>query len=955
MKKSLLLLLSTAFAFASCSDDAGVYEEFDKPDVDKPGGWVTPEPEKDYDKYTLTELGEAAGVMMGVGATKEDLDKSAVSSIIYRQFKSVTFGNEMKNDAIMGVNGRLDFTKVDQMVTDLNNNGMKLFGHVLGWHSQQKYEYLNGLVESAATYGAELKTFIDFEGEGSTLGAWGGALAGNEKTDAPKNVFAGDKALALTVAVTDGNAWDAQANINIPSAEAGKTYAVCFWMKAESEGALRISTTDNQYLYDPTPIAAEWKYYTAPVKVQKLQDDGSYSVRLDMGTVSTTYYIDNVRVVETEEQGGTVNYISPDDILGDGTFEDYNSFDDAYNGQGWNNYGNTKITVVTSGAHNGDRAVQVDALEAAGNKWTHQVIWPATATAKKDGPHVVGMWVKAVEFADASATEGYFQLKVTTPASGDKYYDMQKVTREWEFLTFALDNEVHDIKAGDTIAVTIQAGGTDSGTDVRQMRFLIDDMQIYPEGSDPTPGDGDNYLNENTIVTDGDFDSFASKDDMAAAGWTFPNGNDYISLVTDGGHSGKVAVATDNTEGTANDWSIQFKSPVYQTRTAGAHTVGFWAKADVEDRYIQIVVSVNGKDQYKSTTYNLAPITDAWTYITYTTETGSYGWDEIAAGDEISVAFQCGGTGADSNGHEKQSKLLIDDFQIYPTPTANASAFYARMTAQHKVQAATRAAAMESTTKTVSESADDRIDAAFKSWVFGMVEKFGDQVYAWDAVNELFDDTTKQPRTNNRELVTDGHFYWGDFLGGGEAWAVKAFKYAKAAKADAVLYLNDYNLEYDEGKLDAFCAFVEKYRAEGLIDGVATQMHTHINQDRTAIDNMFVKLAATGLLVRISELDIDANPGHTLTSLTDDVAQKQAELYAYIVESYFTHVPAAQRGGITIWGTRDDGSWLNDEKGDAYPLLFDADGNKKPAYKSVYDVLLKYSGLETAATTADAE
>ncbi len=945
MKRVLLLLWAAAFSFGSCSDDAGVYEEFDKPDVEKPGGWVEPEPETDYEKYGLAELAEKAGIQLGVAVTKDELDKSAISSLVYKHFKSVTFGNEMKNDAIMQTNGKLSFDKANQMYTDLKNNNIPLFGHVLGWHSQQRYAYLNGLVESAAQYGDELKVFINFEGEESSLGAWGDMLVKNEKVTDPKLVFAGEEAQALTV--TAGEVYQAQANIYIPNATVGQTYAVGFWMKGEKEGQIRISTSDNQYLYDPTTISTDWTHYTAYVKCKEVGDDGSLQVRLDLASVDNTYYIDNLRVTEVEDQTPTVNYISPDDILGDGTFEDYADFNAAYTGQGWNNYGNANINVTTTDVHNGERAVEVNALEAAENTWTHQVIWPAEATTKKDGAHVIGMWAKAAAFADATATEGNFQIKVNTPTAGDQYYNPIKVTKEWSFVTLLLDDATHALKAGDKIAVVLQIGGTDAEGDIRQMRLVIDDMQIYPEGSDPNPdtgGGNEGFIDEGSILPNGDLEAFTSFDDLKTAGWSSWQAGSAVMFVTEGGHSGNNAILADNTAGGTAEYEVELMLPSLLAEKAGSHTVGFWAKADIEERDIQLAVKVDGSTYYRNSSWGaFSKTTNEWSYIAYEIKDDSGNPVPVEVDSEIQVSFQFGGSGA-----AQMSKVWVDDLQIYPTPataaaTAENTPFYNQMVALDK-QVRAASATMETTTKTTTETADDRIQVAFREWIFGMMAEFGDKVYAWDAINELFDDGSNKPRGNNRQLVTTGHFYWGDFMGGGESWAVKTFQYAKAAKPDAVLYINDYNLEYSTAKLDAFCAFVEKYKSLGIIDGVGTQMHTFVGADHAKIDNMFQKLAATGLKVRISELDIDANQGHTLTSLTADVAQKQAELYTYIFQSYMTHVPEAQRGGITIWGTRDDISWLNDDKGDAYPLLFDETGGMKPAFKALYDLLLDVTG-----------
>ena len=93
------------------------------------------------------------------------------------------------------------------------------------------------------------------------------------------------------------------------------------------------------------------------------------------------------------------------------------------------------------------------------------------------------------------------------------------------------------------------------------------------------------------------------------------------------------------------------------------------------------------------------------------------------------------------------------------------------------------------------------------------------------------------------------------------------------------------------------------------------------------------KMAATGKLVRVTELDVQVGT----TNPTAEQLLAQAETYRMIVESYKQNVPAAQQSGITIWTLSDNAAehefWL---EGDA-PNLFDGNYGRKLAYKYFCD------------------
>jgi endo-1,4-beta-xylanase len=226
------------------------------------------------------------------------------------------------------------------------------------------------------------------------------------------------------------------------------------------------------------------------------------------------------------------------------------------------------------------------------------------------------------------------------------------------------------------------------------------------------------------------------------------------------------------------------------------------------------------------------------------------------------------------------------------------------------------------------------IDSAMSRFIRNSVTRYAGKVKAWDVVNEAFNDGTGSIRTSG--TITSDAFYWAQYLG--RDFALKAFNYAKAADPSALLFINDYNLESDNRKLDSLLAFVNELKGKGArIDGIGTQMHIGINTSKTAIDNMFVKLAATGLKIRVSELDVRVNPNNlTGFSASTQNLTDQAAMYKYVVESFIRNVPATQRYDFTIWGVADSDSWIVTalHKED-FPLLFDGSYAKKPAYSSL--------------------
>jgi GH35 family endo-1,4-beta-xylanase len=227
----------------------------------------------------------------------------------------------------------------------------------------------------------------------------------------------------------------------------------------------------------------------------------------------------------------------------------------------------------------------------------------------------------------------------------------------------------------------------------------------------------------------------------------------------------------------------------------------------------------------------------------------------------------------------------------------------------------------------------DTLKWALDKWIEGMMDATIGYVKAWDVVNEPISGGGNvdgfyalQHSTANSDEIggnTDV-FFWQDYLGDLDyvrTAVASARKHFKGNADELKLFINDYNLESDwddNKKLKSLIYWVEKWEADGVtkIDGLGTQMHISCYEDETTqeskkehIAKMFELMAATGKLVRVSELDMGyiTKDGTSLQTeeLTEAQHQQMADLYKFVVKTYLEKVPAAQQYGICQWCLTD--------------------------------------------------
>src|SRR5688572_14811325 len=79
---------------------------------------------------------ERGGRYFGTAVAAFKLSDSAYTTILNREFNSVTPENEMKWDATEPSQNRFTYGSSDQIVNHARSRGMKVRGHALAWHSQ---------------------------------------------------------------------------------------------------------------------------------------------------------------------------------------------------------------------------------------------------------------------------------------------------------------------------------------------------------------------------------------------------------------------------------------------------------------------------------------------------------------------------------------------------------------------------------------------------------------------------------------------------------------------------------------------------------------------------------------------------------------------------------------------------------------------------------------------------
>ena len=199
---------------------------------------------------------------------------------------------------------------------------------------------------------------------------------------------------------------------------------------------------------------------------------------------------------------------------------------------------------------------------------------------------------------------------------------------------------------------------------------------------------------------------------------------------------------------------------------------------------------------------------------------------------------------------------------------------------------------------------------------------------SWDVVNEpLADSETFDPAAGQ----TFRNHIW--YRAMGEGYIATAFTAARQTDPQAQLFMNEYGLEFDGERWDAFFALVSKLKAQGVpIDGVGFQSHVYEAGDKidpAVLRAHIQKLARIGLKSRISEMDV----------YNDDGQAVQTQQFPAIFQACLAEPTCVS---WTTWGVSDRYDFWQDDDGSIQQgadLLWDKRMRPTPAVDAIRQLL----------------
>lgn len=362
---------------------------------------------------------------IGMGADLYANNENGEGDLANANYQVFTPGNAMKNDAIMGNSGSLNFATVDKLLAALDGN-MQLYGHNFFWHTQQNQTYLKSLIAPTLVVESDGDVANVLSGDasdfnGGSTGGWGSW--GSNKKDAGVVAGAGQDGTAALVLENkgDGNAWEAQCAYDFNDfLEMNKTYVIKFKAKSSSPaGELQFqyqngSTYSSQGGYNNFTVGTDWQTFQYEFTITKYDDVNR--IIFNFGKVGGTYTIDDIQFGLKQED-------PMDNVLAG----DASDFEGGTTG-GWGSWGSNKESAdVEDGAgYNNSKSLALK-NKGDGNAWEAQCAYTFDDALQAGKKYIIQFYAKST----SAAGELQFQYQNGSTYASQGGYNTFSVGTDW--------------------------------------------------------------------------------------------------------------------------------------------------------------------------------------------------------------------------------------------------------------------------------------------------------------------------------------------------------------------------------------------------------------------------------------------------------------------------------------------------------------------------------------------
>ena len=933
-------ILPGAFAIlmmASCADEFDPEFVAQKPaNLEKMAELAEFQPLKEYiDRSAHPDF------KLGAALSAPDFSKKLTEyNVAVTNFDEVVAGNAMKYASCVDDKGNMDFGTVNTFVLDAVDAGITVYGHTLAWHAQQRPKYLNSL------------------------------LADKPKPVDP-NSGKKNKYIAYTAPAAANN-WDKQALYDLPTPlQQGVTYTLSVKVKGkDSDGVVGLwpiwnasdnknewgGSNDLQYLAE-NPVAKEWTTIKWTWEAAFPEDclqlvfgkfDGA--ICFDDLVLTAAGSEENLIACGNFEDGAMTgwrnNWNGPsfaveEEVLGESNVEYVTVFTNAITNSAMEAGQSTDCFVVRDATSaddhpaeiivgegpNGANCIKVVGKTNPAEEWDTQFfIYTPSKKWEAGEKYKLSMWVKATKEIGTDS-------QVHSTPGNYKHWAMLSpnptFTTEWKKLEWESTIPAEGGGEQQTIAFNLNKNkSSDPGT---QITYYFSGIEWYYGEEKEVP--------KMEIVVVDYVNNSDMEGDEAANFVRKENNGAFETVIEDGvGVNGSRGVKVLSKAGASEDWDSQFWIKLNEPLAEGTVVnVKFDYKASVPANADTQAHGAPGAYQHWACIGSPAFTTEWQTYSKVLTVDAS-----MAGGNGLgSIAFNL------SKDRGQDVTYYFDNIRVWSEVEQE----------------------VKSTIPLTPEEKHDTLVWAMDKWIAGMMEACEGHVKAWDVVNEAIagdgnDGGFYTLQHGSADNAND--FFWQDGMGDLEyvRQAVRLARkyYAKSLEekggddGQLKLFINDYNLESDwdnNHKVKSLINWIKRWEEDGVtkIDGIGTQMHISYYEDaktleskKNAIVNSFKLMAATGKLVRISELDMGYvkkdGKDATLDEMTDDMEKQMEEYYKWIIEQYFANVPANQQYGITQWCLTDSpkgSGW----RADTPVGIWDLNWNRKYIYRGWTEGLAK--------------